>query len=532
MTQKVLILVLTYNAEQFIEGVLERIPHSIWENSAFTTELLIIDDQSQDNTFYRAFNYTSNNRRCPMKVLHNPANQGYGGNQKIGYHYAIQNNCDIVVLLHGDGQYPPEQIEQMAQPILLGEADAVFGSRMMSRLDALKGNMPIYKWIGNQILTYIQNRILNTRFTEFHTGFRAYSVTALKSIPFDLNSNYFDFDTDIIIQLVDTGKRIQEIPIPTFYGKEVSRVNGFRYAWLIVRSVIQSRLIKRSLFYHPKFDYMEDEDKHYQGKFGYPSSHEFALEHVQEGDTVLDIGCGPGYMTRELVSKRAKVISIDRAINPFIREHSLRAIETDVEAYDFTSDLHHVDTILLLDVIEHLEKPEVALRKIRERYSRDRSRVIITTANIAFISIRLGLLLGQFNYGKRGILDLDHSRLFTFSSLRQILADNGYAIVEERGIPAPFPLAIGDNIFARILCKINQFMIRISRGLFSYQVAFVAYPTPTLSHLLQDAYASSKEMLGKRVEGACVSKHGQGSGNRSLSEVFPQPTEAHNSQGN
>lgn len=530
MSKKVLLLVLTYNAERFIEGVLDRIPDSVWQSAAFTTELLIIDDQSGDNTFYRAISYSLNNKHLNITVLHNPANLGYGGNQKIGYHYAIQRDFDVVLLLHGDGQYPPEQIEQMVQPILDGEADAVLGSRMISKMDALRGHMPLYKWIGNQVLTSIQNRILSTSLAEFHTGFRAYSVPALQSIPFDLDSNYYDFDTDIIIQLVDTRKRIREIPIPTFYGEEISRVNGFRYAWLIVRSVIQSRLVKRGLFYHPRFDYAEKDDSQYQGKFGYPSSHEFALMHVREGSIVLDIGCGPGYMTRELVSRNAKVISVDRVINPSVRELSIGAIEADIESYDFDSDHHHVDTILLLDIIEHLEKPEVILRKIRERYSRDKPCVVITTANIGFISIRLGLLLGQFNYGKRGILDLDHSRLFTFSSLRQVLRDNGYTVLEEKGIPVPFPLAIGDNTLARTLCKVNQFMIRISKGLFSYQVAFTACPTPTLKHLLQDAHDSSGRMLDKWPGATDTSWLDRLSRNKSSPEVVSQPAHAHDEQ--
>lgn len=530
MLKKVLLLVLTYNAEQLIEGVLNRIPDSVWQNTTFAVELLVIDDQSRDYTFYKALSYSLDHRHLKMTVLHNPENQGYGGNQKIGYHYAIQNGFDVVVLLHGDGQYPPEHIERMVKPILAGDADAVFGSRMMVKLDALKGHMPLYKWVGNQILTFVQNRILGTHLSEFHTGFRAYSVPALRSVPFDLNSNYFDFDTDIIIQFVDTGKRIKEICIPTFYGEEVSRVNGFLYAWLIMFSTVQSRLIKRGIFYHPRFDYTEDDGLLYQGKFGYPSSHEFALAHVRKGDTVLDIGCGPGYMTRELALKGAKVISIDRMIKPQVRQYSIKTIKTDIESYDFDSDRHHVDTILLLDIVEHLKRPEVILRAIRERYSQDKPRVIITTGNIAFVPIRLGLLAGQFNYGKHGILDLDHSRLFTFNSLRQVLLDSGYAILEEKGIPVPFPLAIGDNNLARILCMVNQLMIRVFKGLFSYQIAFVVHPNPTLNHLLQDAYDSSKKMISRWSERAEDSRAPmQLSFDKSSSGAIPQPTKTRHS---
>ena len=172
-----------YNAEHTIEPVLDRIPQSVWENEKYQTEVLIIDDQSPDKTFEKAHQYSTLHPNRRITVLYNPQNQGYGGNQKIGYCYAIKNNFDAVVLLHGDGQYAPEYLEQMILPILNNDADVVFGSRMLNRLDALKGKMPLYKWFGNQILTFIQNKILKSNLSEFHSGYRAYSIKTLSDIP-------------------------------------------------------------------------------------------------------------------------------------------------------------------------------------------------------------------------------------------------------------------------------------------------------------------------------------------------------------
>src|ERR1043165_2306292 len=230
---KALIFIVAYNHERFIEAVLDRIPENIWNNERFETEILIIDDQSNDLTFSIAKEYAKKNDRLKITVFHNPKNLGYGGNQKIGYQYAIARGYDVVVLLHGDGQYAPEQLEQMILPILNKECDVVLGSRMIDKGSALQGKMPLYKWIGNLILTFIQNRILGVKLAEFHTGYRAYSVPALSSIPFAYDSDYFDFDTDILIQLIDTHKCIKEIPIPTFYGDEISRVRVLKYGLLI-----------------------------------------------------------------------------------------------------------------------------------------------------------------------------------------------------------------------------------------------------------------------------------------------------------
>jgi glycosyltransferase involved in cell wall biosynthesis len=490
---RVLILVVSYHAERFIEAVLNRIPDEIWSSDRLQTEVLIIDDESKDQTFDRAVEYRRAHDKTNITVLYNPKNQGYGGNQKIGYHYAIQRGFDFVVLLHGDGQYAPEHLAPMLAPLLSGEADVVLGSRMINRLDALRGGMPLYKWVGNQILTFCQNRILKSGLSEFHTGYRAFSVDALASIAFERNSNYFDFDTDILIQMLDSGKRVKEVPIPTFYGEELSRVNGFRYAALILRTSIMSRVMRFGVFYDPRFDY-EAANAHYTPKFGYPSSHEFALVRVASGSTVLDVGCGPGYMSRRLLSKQVRTISLDRYIDPAVREHSLRAIEVDVEDFDF-ADSTPVDTVLLLDVIEHLKSPEDFLGRLRNRYASDCPQIVITTGNVAFLPIRMALFMGQFNYGKRGILDLTHTRLFTFGSLRRLLTQSGYDVHEEVGLPAPFPMALGDNALSRLLLNINRLLIKVSKGLFAYQIATVVTARPTLNLLLRRAETAAAQKL-------------------------------------
>jgi glycosyltransferase involved in cell wall biosynthesis len=494
----VLIFIVSYNAEAFIEKVLTRIPDSIWHHERFDVEVLIIDDQSSDNTFYRVADYIDKNPHHRIKVLYNPINQGYGGNQKLGYQYAIEHGFDVVVLLHGDGQYAPEYLDQMILPIVNGETDIVLGSRMINRLDALRGKMPLYKWFGNQILTWFQNKVLGSHLSEFHTGYRSYSTRALQGIPFEYNSNYYDFDTDILIQMLDTGQRIKEIVIPTYYGEEISYVNGFRYAALILRTTVQSRIVRLNLLYDRRFDYYE-RNEHYRVKLGYPSSHQLALDRVEPGTTVLDIGSGPGYMARELAERGVGVISLDRHITPMTQKYSMRIIETDVDAFDFKSVDDHVDTIFLLDIIEHLIDPEGLLLSLRSQFAKDRPpRVIVTTGNVAFFIVRFGLFLGQFNYGKRGILDRDHRRLFTFGSMKRVLDSTGYDVLEVQGIPAPYPEAMGDNVLARTLLVANRILIFFSRTLFSYQIAYVAQPRPMVDHLLENAQNAGLQKLGER----------------------------------
>jgi glycosyltransferase involved in cell wall biosynthesis len=235
---KIGILVVAYNAESTIESTLKRIPQE------FVSEIysiLISDDRSRDLTSARASKFADNSR-LPIQVVSQPINLGYGGNQKFGYSWAIKNDWDVVVLLHADGQYAPEFLAQILKPLIEDNADAVFGSRMLNKRDALKGGMPKYKWIGNQILTYIQNKLTKQNFSEWHSGYRAYKVEALKKINLGNLSNGFRFDTQIILELLATKQRISEIPIPTFYGDEVSHVNGLEYAREIIWDTIRHRV--------------------------------------------------------------------------------------------------------------------------------------------------------------------------------------------------------------------------------------------------------------------------------------------------
>jgi glycosyltransferase involved in cell wall biosynthesis len=235
---KIGILIVAYNAESTIQSTLSRIPEEFIKD---IYSVLISDDKSKDATYEKASLY-SEKSNLPIQIVAQPINLGYGGNQKFGYSWAIQNDWDLVVLLHADGQYAPEFIPKIIKPLLDGQADAVFGSRMINKSDALRGGMPKYKWIGNQILTFLQNRLTNQSFSEWHSGYRAYKVSALKEIDLGSLNNGFRFDTQIILKLVAHKKRIVEIPIPTYYGEEISHVNGIEYAREIIWDTIRHRM--------------------------------------------------------------------------------------------------------------------------------------------------------------------------------------------------------------------------------------------------------------------------------------------------
>jgi glycosyltransferase involved in cell wall biosynthesis len=491
---RLLVFIVAYFAERTIEKVLRRIPASL--NDTYNVEILIIDDGSKDDTFAVGM-AVSRAENLPFKltILHNPVNQGYGGNQKIGFHYAIENGFDFVALLHGDGQYAPEALPDLVEPIRAGEADVVFGSRMMQARGALKGGMPLYKFVGNRVLTITQNRLLGTKLTEFHSGYRVYAVEALKAVPFDRNANVFHFDTEIIIQMVFAGKRIKEIPIPTYYGDEICRVNGMKYARDVVKATLQAKLQKVNLFYDRRFDCEPVEDgTKYPSKLEFDSTHSRVLDLIPQKSRVLDLGSGIGAVGGALKEQKGcYVVGCDAERGALTGKFDRFFIaDLDRGLPDFGDETF--DYIIALDVVEHLRSPEDFLDQLRALATRSPgTQVIISTANVGFIVMRLSLLLGRFEYGKRGILDRTHTRLFTMATFRRALAAAGFDVTLSEGVVVPVPFIFGNSRLSRWLLAINKQLVRLRPTLFGFQLLVLAKPRPMLATLLNSAENAARE---------------------------------------
>jgi glycosyltransferase involved in cell wall biosynthesis len=494
--KRILIFVVAYNAEKTLGSVLARIPHELRGGNV---EVLVIDDSSMDETFAAGLAHEKLFEGLKMTVLRTPLNQGYGGNQKLGYRYAIENGFDFVALVHGDGQYAPEKLPDLLTPLLQDEAGAVLGSRMMEKGGALRGGMPLYKFVGNKILTRFQNRMLRTSFSEFHSGYRVYSTAALRKIPFERNSNDFHFDTEIIIQLVMACVRVVELPIPTYYGDEICYVNGLRYAWDVFRTMLRAKFHVRNLLYDRKFDVGPVEET-YDVKLGFTSSHTMAIDSVHPGASVIDIGCGRGYVARELAKKAGHVTGVDQYVPEHSDDPKISYYQWNLDREEFPVDLSEYEQVFLLDIIEHLREPDVFMERLRHAAVRRRPEIILTTANIGFFITRIMLLLGYFNYGRKGILDRTHTRLFTFTSLRELFEQAGYEVLDMKGIPAPYPRAVGEGRLGRFLVKLNMGLIGIWRGMFSYQIYVRAAAKPSVEHLLSETIDFSRTQRQKIEE--------------------------------
>ncbi len=211
--KKIIAVLPAYNAEKTLRQTLRDIPRDVVD------DIILVDDASADGT-------ASLSRSLGLTTIVHPRNLGYGGNQKTCYTAALHAGADVVIMIHPDHQYDPTLVPAMVEPLAAGEADAVFGSRMLVPGGALSGGMPQWKYIANAFLTRAANVCIGTHLSEYHSGFRAYSRAVLERVPYSLNSNNFVFDTEIIAQLAVYNFRIKEIPIPTKYFKDASTV-GF-----------------------------------------------------------------------------------------------------------------------------------------------------------------------------------------------------------------------------------------------------------------------------------------------------------------
>ena len=473
---RIAVVVVAYNAASTLAGVLDRLPSSF---RARSPEIVICDDASSDTTYLVGTDYQRQSDMA-ITVIRQPRNLGYGGNQKVAYRWAIERGFEIVVLLHGDGQYAPEAIEDIVAPFQQSSCDAVFGSRMIDPGSARLGGMPLYKYVGNRILTRFSNGLTGMDLSEWHSGYRAYRVDALKEIPFETNSDGFDFDTQIILQFREAGKSIVEVPIPTYYGNEICYVNGMKYAKDVAKDVARYKL-HRMGFGSGELAFGENG---YELKFTETSSHAKLLSWLSEGGPkrVLDLGCSDGRFGELLRLAGHSVVGVDSAkldgvadrLDGFVEADLTQGLPSDVGA--------NFDVVVAADVLEHLADPSSLLEDMKGVLS-PRGIVLVSVPNIAHWYPRLKILLGRFDYERRGIFDAGHLRFFTRRSFERMLRGAGMRVrrqavsglpvdVVGRGGPAP------DRVL-RVVGWLDRLGLVLSPDMFGYQLLFELEPAPS-----------------------------------------------------
>jgi 2-polyprenyl-3-methyl-5-hydroxy-6-metoxy-1,4-benzoquinol methylase len=484
---KLLILIISYKTAKNLVETIYGIPENIFLK--YDTEILIIDDASKDDTFESIDKLLRNWNKCKITFLENPEFLGYGGNLKLGYEYSIINDYFIVLHFWGSGKYYIENIDKLIEPIIEENYDVVLGSRFISNLIHSFEGIPILKYIGIKILNNIENLILKKKLTDYHSGLRAFQTKTLKLIHYKYNSNDLIFDTEILFQLFQINANIKEIKIKSDYSKDLMYNRGLKYFFNVIGEVITYLIHNINLNYKRKYD-PKNTNSYYDIKLNYKSSHSVTIDLIPDNSTVIDIGCGEGYVAKELKNKNCYVVGLDKG--NYDNNNFSKFISWDLDLTSLPQDLKTFDYILLLDIIEHLKSPEYFIDMLRDLVNINKPQVIISVPNIGFFITRLALFFGQFNYGKVGILDRTHTRLFTFRSLKELLNQSGYKNIKTIGIPAPYPKAIGLNKISRFLLWINSILIKLNKNIFSYQILVMAQPNPTVENLLKYTINYSK----------------------------------------
>lgn len=257
--RKICICLPSYNAEAFVRSTTSRIP---WDRMPSDLEycVLYVDNRSRDATWQEIAACRGDLAELgrASDAIRNAANLGYGGSVKVAFDYCHRNHFDVLVILHADGQYRPEDLPRLIAGFRQHADCAMFyGSRLLG--DALAGGMPFYKYLGNIALTWLQNRALRTDYSEFHSGYRLYRIDSIASLPYHRNSDYFDFDNHIIFQIRHRGYRIGEASIPTHYGEQKSHVGLIRTPLAIVANTAAYLLHKWGLVRVRRYELLDDD---------------------------------------------------------------------------------------------------------------------------------------------------------------------------------------------------------------------------------------------------------------------------------
>ena len=471
-TPRVGVLVVAYNAAGTLAETLSRLPASFAET---VDHVLVCDDASSDDTYEVGLRFQSGST-LPLTVVRHQQNLGYGGNQKAGYAWAIAHGLDIVVLLHGDGQYAPERIEDLVTPLVRGDADAVFGSRMMERGRAREGGMPLYKLVGNKILTRFQNRVAGLKLTEWHSGYRAYRVDALADLDFASYSDNFNFDTEIILGLHAQGKKIAEVPIPTYYGDEICYVNGMKYAKDVSLDVVKFKM--RRMGFGEVATAGPDLDA-YELKPSEHSSHGVLLRWLSAvtPSRVLDVGCSDAQFAALAGRFGHRVTGVDLVKHEGVAGRLEHFVEADLNAglpADAGSDYR---VVVAGDVLEHVIDPQRLLSDMASRLSDD-GEVFVSVPNFGHWYPRARVVSGTFDYDQRGPLDHGHVRFFTRKSFERLVEQCGLRILERETVGSPFDIlerGTTNDKLARVAARAgvaDRTATRMWPTLFGYQFLY------------------------------------------------------------
>ena len=450
MHKRVGVLVVAHNAAGTLAGTLDRIPSGFRDR---IDELILLDDASADDTFPIAADWARRHHFVPAIVLRHTKQLGYGGNRKAACRLAVEHGLDVVVLLPGDGTAPPESMPILIRPLLDAKADAVYAGS--AGTDA-RDESPFAKLV-DKALAGLGARTMGTPLTGLRSVYRAYSLAALREVPFEANSDGPDFDTQLFVQLAHEGKHVVEVSVN---GHAPKRAGGLRYVAAVLRDLFEYRHVTHGF---GTSDWVPAAKDSGAEEVDGPS-HDALLAALTDlpPSRVLDLGCGSGKFATRARAAGHRVVGVDRAESEGVRDRMNLFVRADLNA-GIPQQAHVAagyDVVVAANVLQHLVHPDQLLREIRG-VLRPGGQVLVCVPNGVHWYARLRFASGRFDYDRRGLLDADHLRFFTRSSLRRLVARTGYDVLGEQVGSLPWR---GQRALARVLPNLfgYQLVIRLT----------------------------------------------------------------------
>ncbi|MEE8170837.1 MAG: methyltransferase domain-containing protein [Phycisphaerae bacterium] len=411
-----------------------------------------------------------------------PRDMPYGLRQKLILEHAVRDGYACVLCVPPGPAIDVSQAMPLLLPIYQRRADLVIGSRIgRHQRHEPRDPMGRARRFVHALATYAYNSITGDRRADVHATCRAIRVAALRDVPFRDNSDDEGFDIELLLQFRARGLRVIDVAALAPRGMPVGVRSAIRRACSGLTAPIRVMLHQKGFLYHPRFDSGRSPYRYRSDRF---SVHQRVIESVPRGSTVLDLGCGAGHVARALRERDCFVVGVDQIERDDVRANTDAYHAIDLDRLDPAAaslDLHRFDVVLALDVIEHLADPEAFLRTLRV-HLRPGCTVILSTANVAYWSMRLMLALGQFNYGRRGILDVTHKRLFTKATFVRTCRAMGFDVLQRIGVPPPVTDVIHGAI-GRGLMALHARLSRAWVSAFGFQMILHLRPRPTVERL-------------------------------------------------
>ena len=531
---RLLVFVVARHSETHLCDLFERVSPDLFNRR--DVHFLVCDDASDDSALFRLQRWLTDHSIRNVTLIQTGSRQGDGGTQKLGFRAAIDGGFDAVIRLRADHDVPAEYLRSMidawvtitipgnvAASLPRGGAnwnradeleslpgapsrgsEAATLTRSTPRVDVLlargkSGGSWWQRTLARGVAAF-QNRMIGWNLAADGVDLRLFSTAFLQSVPFETNSNGDLFDTEILLQAKYSGASIDEVSLAEWTAS--NRRAGWRQILGAVAATLQFQAHQMGMLCSLKLRRLTAERYCDKTEMSY-SSHAVALNVLKAARprTVLDVGCGPGHVAGRCRDLGIRVTGIDLHQPPVAVVSEFHA--ADLEHDSLPADVWDFDAVLLLDVIEHLADPEKFLlaqrHGLRARPSVGNAPLfVISTPNVAFIAVRLNLLLGRFNYAERGILDITHKRLFTRRSLLRLLDECGYQVERCHAVGVPFAAVIEGRV-GRALGAIANQLAHWMPTLFAFQFLVECRPHPGARQLLDHALRADNEQVARQT---------------------------------